>query len=66
MATILATNFPAERERLDALAFEAGISRIYAGIHYRFDTTAGFALGRAIAAWALAHDVTGHEAFVLQ
>ena len=45
---------------------EGAISRLYGGIHYRFDTEAGLALGRRIGAWALAHDVVGHEPFVLK
>jgi hypothetical protein len=66
MMKILGTSFPAERERLDSLAEEAAISRVYAGIHYRFDSEVGLALGRAVAGWALAHDVNGHEPFVLK
>jgi membrane-associated phospholipid phosphatase len=66
MAGVLADRFPSQRERLNALAEEAALSRIYGGIHYRFDGEAGLALGRAVAAWALAHDVKGHEPFVLQ
>jgi hypothetical protein len=38
---------------------------VYGGIHYRFDTDAGLALGRRVAAWTLAHDVVGHRPFVL-
>jgi len=48
------------------MAEEAGISRIYGGIHYRFDSDEGIVLGRKVAAWALAHDVNGHEPFVLR
>ena len=66
MMKILGTSFPAERERLDSLAEEAAISRVYAGIHYRFDSEVGLALGRTVAGWALAHDVNGHEPFVLK
>jgi PAP2 superfamily protein len=66
MATILGATFPSESAQLDAQAEEAAISRIYGGIHYRFDATAGITLGHNVAAWALAHDVTGHEPFVLQ
>jgi hypothetical protein len=39
---------------------------VLGGIHYRFDGDAGLVLGRAVADWAIAHDVRGHEAFVLQ
>ena len=66
MARVLADRFPSERQRLDALADEAALSRIYGGIHYRFDGDAGLALGRTVAAWALAHDVNGHDPFVLR
>ena len=45
----LALAFPNERQRLEQLAEEAGLSRLYAGIHYRFDAAAGLALGRAAA-----------------
>jgi membrane-associated phospholipid phosphatase len=66
MARILGEMFPAERSRLDALAEEAAISRIFGGIHYRFDANAGLVLGRTVAVWALDHDVAGHEPFVLR
>src|SRR5688500_15393974 len=66
MARILGDRFPAEKGRLDALADEAALSRVYGGIHYRFDGDAGLTLGRTVAAWALEHDEKGHEPFVLQ
>jgi hypothetical protein len=66
MAAILGAAFPAERERLEALAEEAALSRLYGGIHFRFDNDAGLRLGRRIAAWALEHDVVGHAPFVLR
>ncbi len=50
---ILQDAFPAERAMLDALAQEASMSRVYGGIHYRFDGEAGLALGRAVARAAL-------------
>ena len=40
-----------------AVAQEASLSRLYAGIHYRFDMEAGLALGRRAAALALAADL---------
>lgn len=46
---ILAREFPNERQRMADLATEASLSRLYAGIHYRFDMEAGLALGRAVA-----------------
>lgn len=66
MARVLGDRFRAERRRLDALADEAALSRVFGGIHYRFDGEAGLTLGRTVAAWALAHDVKSHEAFVLR
>jgi membrane-associated phospholipid phosphatase len=53
-ATVLAKLFPRDRERLLALAEEAGESRIWAGIHYRFDVEQGQALGRKVADKVLA------------
>jgi hypothetical protein len=49
--------FPNERKMLEQVAEEASLSRLYAGIHYRFDMEAGLALGRAAAAKALAADL---------
>jgi membrane-associated phospholipid phosphatase len=65
IASIIADEFPAERARLDALALEAALSRVYGGIHYWFDGLAGLELGRQIATWGRANDVKGHAAFVL-
>jgi membrane-associated phospholipid phosphatase len=48
-AAILAAMFPAEAQRLTALADEAGMSRMWAGIHFRSDIDAGLSLGRAVA-----------------
>jgi PAP2 superfamily len=47
-STILAAFFPARASELAAMAEEAAISRLYGGIHYRFDNDAGLALGRRI------------------
>jgi len=66
MARVIGARFPSETARLDALADEAALSRVLGGIHYRFDGEAGLTLGRAVAAWALSHDVEGHEPFVLR
>ena len=54
-AYVLGGLFPADADRLAALADEAGESRLYAGIHYRFDKDAGLYIGRQVAALALAH-----------
>ena len=55
---VLAGIFPEARNDLAAVALEASLSRLYAGIHYRFDMEAGLALGRAVAARALAADLS--------
>ena len=52
-ALVLAHFFPSERPRLEATATEAGLSRIYAGIHYRFDVDAGDQIGTRVAAAAI-------------
>ncbi|MFN0300657.1 MAG: vanadium-dependent haloperoxidase [Burkholderiales bacterium] len=56
-ALSLAHFFPQDRARLEGIATEAGISRIYAGLHYRFDVDAGTEIGRKVASVAIArHD----------
>ena len=50
---ILANYFPDKSVELDGWVNDAGLSRIVAGIHYRFDVTAGQALGRSVAALAI-------------
>lgn len=54
---VLTREFPNERRQMEALATEASLSRLYGGIHYRFDMDAGLALGRAVAGKALATDL---------
>jgi hypothetical protein len=49
---VLAHFFPQERRDLEASATDAGLSRIYAGLHYRFDVEAGEEIGREVAAVA--------------
>jgi hypothetical protein len=48
-ATVLARVFPQDAARLVAIGKEASESRIWAGIHYRFDIDAGEDIGRKIA-----------------
>jgi PAP2 superfamily len=54
-ATVLASLFPDRTTELNGWVTDAGLSRMYAGIHYRFDITAGRNLGEAVGQWALAH-----------
>jgi membrane-associated phospholipid phosphatase len=52
--SVLMDAFPSERPRLEQYIETAGLSRIYAGLHYRFDIEAGESIGRQAAALALA------------
>lgn len=58
-ATVLGALFPQHDAALQADAEEAGISRIYGGIHYRFDNVAGLELGRKVGRYVLAEDRAG-------
>ncbi len=51
---VLAHFFPERGSEIAGKVSEAGLSRIHAGIHYRFDVTAGQQLGRSVAEWAIA------------
>src|SRR5881396_2655326 len=53
-AEVLSTFFPEDRDRLSAMVTEAGLSRMYGGIHYGFDITAGQQLGRNVAQFTIA------------
>ena len=44
--------FSSVTDSLDAMVHEAGLARIYAGIHYRFDVETGAQLGRNVARFA--------------
>jgi hypothetical protein len=63
---ILAHEFPSDAAHLNGLAEAAGVSRVHGGIHYRFDNEAGLALGRRVAAHAIANDVRGQKPFSLE
>ena len=64
-ATVLANLFPEERGRLESMVEEAGLSRMYAGLHYRFDCEVGQALGRDVAEYLLRVTKGGHAAIPL-
>src|SRR6266851_4372837 len=53
---MLSAFFPAKADSLDAMVHEAGLARMYAGIHYRFDVDTGAQLGRTVARFALEAD----------
>ena len=52
-AKVLTYFFPGRASELAKMVEDAGLSRILAGIHYRFDVTAGQQLGDRVAEWAL-------------
>jgi len=52
-AAVLANIFPSEKKQVDDWANEAAESRIYGGIHYRFDSEAGLEQGRKVAAFTI-------------
>ena len=64
-ATVLANAFPDEAVRLDAMVEEAGVSRMYGGLHYRFDCDVGHVLGRQVGEFVLRIAGSGHAAIPL-
>jgi len=60
-ADVLSTFFPEQRDHLNAMVTEAGLSRMYGGIHYRFDIEAGQALGHSVAQFTIAADGSGNS-----
>ena len=64
-AGVLAGLFPDAARDLAAKVDEAGVSRIYAGLHYRFDVTAGQDIGAAVAGLALRAAPEGNRAIPL-
>jgi membrane-associated phospholipid phosphatase len=60
-AAVLSMFFPEKTAQLNAMVAQAGLSRMYAGIHYRFDIVTGQALGRNVAAFTIAADASGHS-----
>jgi membrane-associated phospholipid phosphatase len=60
-AAVLSAFFPEQRAQLSAMVTEAGFSRMYGGIHYRFDIEAGRQLGQSVAHFTIAADRSGHS-----
>ena len=58
-STVLAAFFPDSADMLHTFAEEAAASRLYGGIHYRFDNDVGLILGRNVGNYALQHGVDG-------
>ncbi|MEZ4861421.1 MAG: phosphatase PAP2 family protein [Caldilineaceae bacterium] len=60
-AMVISEFFPEDVEMIQAAGHEAGLSRIWAGIHYPSDVAAGEALGKGVAAAVLARtrEMTG-------
>lgn len=56
---VLSHFFPQERAQFAQIAEEAAMSRLYGGIHYRFDDDVGLALGRNVARWAVEREKRG-------
>ncbi len=57
-STVLERAFPDQIEELEAAATEAGLARLYAGIHYRFDLAAGRTIGRTTGLRATVADLS--------
>ena len=58
---VLSAFFPKQRRQLDAMVTEAGLSRMYGGIHYGFDIEAGQQLGRRVARVTMRADRSGRS-----
>ena len=52
-SSVLSHFFPMHSSELSVMLTESGMSRLYAGIHYRFDMTAGNEIGTGVAQLAL-------------
>lgn len=54
--TVLTSFFPKHRKDLNEQLEEAGLSRMYGGLHYRFDIVDGQELGTAVGKYAIRFD----------
>ena len=59
-ATVIAGLLPSTSDEVWAMAEEAALSRLYGGIHYRFDNDRGLEGGEQIGQLALDHDAEEH------
>jgi hypothetical protein len=55
-AYVLGSLFPDDRQRLRGMAYDAGLSRVFGGIHDRFDSDVGLEIARKITRLALESD----------
>ncbi len=56
---VLGHFFPQERAEFTRIAEEQAMSRLYGGIHYRFDNDGGLALGRTVARYDIERERRG-------
>ena len=56
---MLAHFFPQEAAEFTRIAEEQAMSRLYGGIHYRFDNDGGLALGRRVARYDIDRERRG-------
>ena len=56
---VLGHFFPGQRAEFTRIAEEQAMSRLYAGVHYRFDNDAGLALGRTVARYGIEKERRG-------
>ena len=56
---VLGHYFPQDRAEFTRIAEEQAMSRLYGGIHYRFDNDGGLALGRIVARYAVDRERIG-------
>ncbi len=56
---VLGHFFPQERAEFTRIAEEQAMSRLYGGIHYRFDNDGGLALGRVVARYDVEQEKRG-------
>ncbi|MEO7683432.1 MAG: vanadium-dependent haloperoxidase [Gemmatimonadaceae bacterium] len=56
---VLGHFFPSERAEFTRIAEEQAMSRLYGGIHYRFDNDGGLALGRIVARYDIERERRG-------
>jgi membrane-associated phospholipid phosphatase len=56
---VLGHYFPQDRAEFTRIAEEQAMSRLYGGIHYRFDNDGGLALGRVVARYDVEQERRG-------